>query len=113
MNRWESSEGSPNPLGARNQNRKYLPDHVRSKGFDGSREIYEYFTVKVDPVSRRLLSEDYQLCHEFRNAGMHVWICPWMKLTHFGTMAFGGSLPMMLNLGIAATADPAKLGTKK
>lgn len=96
-----------------NQDRKYLPDHVRTKAFDGSREIYEYFTVKVDPESRRLLSEDYQLCHEFRKAGMHVWLCPWMRLTHFGTMAFGGSLPMMIQLGMAATADPAKLGTKK
>lgn len=103
LQRWEKA----------NPDRKYLPDHVRTKNFDGSREVYEYFTVKVDPVTRRLLSEDYQLCHEFRAAGMKVWVCPWMHLTHFGTMAFGGSLPMMLNLGIAPTADPSKLGTKK
>lgn len=93
--------------------RLYLPDHVRTKDFDGSRQIYEYFTVKVDPKSKRLLSEDYQLCHEFRDLGMKVWLCPWMRLGHLGSYLFGGSLPALAGVGAAATADPSKLVDKR
>ena len=95
------------------QDRLYLPDHVRTKDFDGSREIYLYFDVYVDKQTKRLLSEDYAFCHEVRDIGMQVWMCPWMELVHHGSMAFGGSLAALGSVGAAATADPAKLGSKQ
>lgn len=93
--------------------RKYLPDHVRTANFDGSREIYEYFRVSVDPASRRLLSEDYAFCQDIRGIGGKVWLCPWIQLQHTGTMTFGGSLAALASIGASATADPTKLGTKR
>ena len=59
--------------------------------------------------SKRLLSEDYFFCQELRKAGGHIWLCPWMRLTHTGTYVFGGSLADLAQIGVAATADVALL----
>jgi hypothetical protein len=84
----------------------YKPDHVRSQDFDGSREIVAYFDCKIDPESKRYLSEDYYFCQESRKLGLKVWLCPWMKLSHTGTYTFGGEgLHGMAALGVAPTAD--------
>ncbi len=48
---WEDTEHSPGGF-------RYKPDHVRTKEFDGTREIMMYFQALIDPVSRRYLSED-------------------------------------------------------
>jgi hypothetical protein len=92
---------------------KYLPDHVRTANFDGSREIMAYFDCVIDPVSKRYLSEDYMFCYNVLKIGMIVWLCPWMKLKHVGSYIFGGSLAHLASVGAAATADPSKLGKKK
>jgi len=88
----------------------YKPDHVRSEGFDGSREICMSFDCVIDPVSKRYLSEDYYFCQEVRKFGGKVWLCPWINLTHTGAMVFGGSLMDLARLGASATADPSALG---
>ena len=83
----------------------YLPDHVRTKNFDGTREIMMYFQALIDPDSKRYLSEDYMFCQWMRNVGVKVWFCPWMKLLHTGSYVFGGSLTDIAQLGASATAD--------
>jgi hypothetical protein len=91
----------------------YKPDHVRTEHFDGSREIHAYFDCVIDPKTKRYLSEDYMFCQYARDAGMKVWLCPWMKLEHQGTYVFGGSLVDLANLGVTATADVGMLKKKK
>ena len=91
----------------------YKPDHVRTEHFDGSREIHAYFDCVIDPKTKRYLSEDYMFCQYARDAGMKVWLCPWMKLEHQGTYVFGGSLVDLANLGVTATADVSMLKKKK
>ena len=83
----------------------YLPDHVRTKNFDGSREIMMYFQALIDPKSKRYLSEDYMFCQWMREVGVDTWLCPWMKLLHTGSYTFGGSLVDLAQLGASATAD--------
>ena len=82
----------------------YLPDHARSDHFDGEREIMAYFDCIIEEGTRRYLSEDYMFCHNVRKAGMKVWLCPWMSLTHYGTYAFGGSLVHLAGVGADPTA---------
>lgn len=82
---------------------RYKPDHVRTKNFDGSREIMAYFDTVIDPDTKRYLSEDYMFCQWSRNAGVKVWLCPWMKLVHMGSYMFGGSLVDLAQIGAAAT----------
>ncbi len=60
---------------------------------------------KEEKASKRYLSEDYRFCYACANAGLKVWLCPWMKLSHVGTYVFGGSLADLAALGAAATAD--------
>lgn len=63
--------------------------------------------------SKRYLSEDYWFCQKARAIGLKTWICPWMQLQHVGTYIFAGSIPDLASIGVAATADPSKLGGKK
>ena len=86
----------------------YLPDHVRSDHFDGTREIMCYFDALIDPKSKRYLSEGYMFCQWAREAGLKVWMCPWMNMSHTGSYVFGGSLIDLANIGAAATADTSQ-----
>ena len=83
----------------------YLPDHVRTKHFDGSREIGMYFQALIDPESKRYLSEDYMFCQYMEKVGVSTYLCPWMRLVHTGSYTFGGSLADIAALGVSATAD--------
>lgn len=83
----------------------YKPDHVRTKNFDGSREIMAYFDCVIDPDSKRYLSEDYMFCQWLRKAGGKIWLLPWIKLKHAGSYIFGGSLQALAAVGASPTAD--------
>jgi hypothetical protein len=90
----------------------YRPDHVRTQHFDGSRKIMMYFQAEVDSKSERYLSEDYWFCQKAQEIGLKTWLCPWMRLQHLGSYIYGGSLVDLASVGVAATADPSKLGNK-
>ena len=83
----------------------YKPDHIRTDAFDGSREITAFFDCIIDPDTKRYLSEDYFFCKKARQAGMKVWMCPWMQLQHVGSYVFKGSLGHIGSLGSSLTAD--------
>jgi len=91
----------------------YLPDHVRTEHFDGTREIMQYFQAEIDPKSKRYLSEDYWFCQKMWDIGVKTWLCPWMKLQHTGTYVFGGSLIDLAQIGAGATADESSMPRKK
>lgn len=92
---------------------RYYPDHVRTKHFDGSRDIGMYFQSLIDPESKRYLSEDYMFCQYMKKAGVPTWYCPWIKLTHTGSYVFQGSLLDLAQLGVSATADPDEIAKTK
>lgn len=93
---------------------EYLPDHVRTENFDGTRPIHAFFDCVIDPATRRYLSEDYMFCQYARAIGLKVWLCPWIKLMHIGSYIFAGSLPDLAAVGLNPTADFDQLkGTKK
>ena len=58
-----------------------LPDGV---------EIYDYFRVEINKDTNHLLSEDYFLCHSYRQVGGKVWCAPWVETGHFGSHLFHG-----------------------
>jgi len=90
----------------------YRPDHIRTKNFDGSREIMMYFQALIDPESKRYLSEDYMFCQYIRAAGCKVWYAPWMELKHIGSYIFGGSLAALAQIDASPTADATLMKTK-
>ena len=89
----------------------YKPDHARTANFDGSRDIMAYFDCIIDPETRRYLSEDYFFCKKSRQAGMQIFMCPWMQLNHVGSYIFKGNMGAIGSLGVSATAD--KTSNKK
>lgn len=76
----------------------YKPDHIGTEHFDGSREITAYFDCKIDPESKRYLSEDYFFCINSRKIGIKVHMCPWMEIRHVGSYTFKGSMPAQASL---------------
>lgn len=92
---------------------QYRPDHARSADFDGSRMIHAFFHCEIDPETRRYLSEDYYFCRKVRDAGMKVWLAPWIALKHTGTYTFGGSLLDLAAINANTSADPAKVKNTK
>jgi hypothetical protein len=85
---------------------RYLPDHVRTKHFDGTREITAFFDCVIDPESKRYLSEDYMFCQNATKIGIPVWMLPWVKLVHEGSYTYGGSIAAMAAIAAAPTATP-------
>lgn len=85
----------------------YIPDHVRTEHFDGSREITAFFDCVIDPKSKRYLSEDYMFSQYARAIGINVWLCPWIQLKHVGSYTFGGSLAAMAAIQTSPTASAA------
>lgn len=86
---------------------RYIPDHLRSNTFDGSKEIVAYFDCKIDPVTKRYLSEDYFFCASARKIGIHVHLCPWMELQHVGSYTFKGSMAALAAIDVTPTANAA------
>lgn len=84
---------------------RYLPDHLRTANFDGSREITAFFDCGIDPDTKRYLSEDYFFCHNARKIDISVWMCPWMELQHVGSYIFKGSMAAIGSLGTSLTAS--------
>jgi hypothetical protein len=78
--------------------KKYRPDHVGQKNFDGTRYIHAYFDTVIDPQSERYLSEDYMFCQWFRAIGGKIWLCPWIQTQHVGTFAFTGNMAKIAEL---------------
>jgi hypothetical protein len=70
-----------------------------------AKELSKDYLHRETKASKRYLSEDYYFCANARKLGLHVWLCPWMKLQHAGSYVFGGSLADLAQLGAAATAD--------
>lgn len=78
--------------------KRYRPDHVGQKNFDGTRYIHAYFDTEIDKDSERYLSEDYAFCQWYRRAGGHIWLCPWIQTQHVGTYAFTGNMAKIADL---------------
>lgn len=62
----------------------YKPDHIGIQHFDGVRNIQMYFSVEIDPETRKLTTEYEYFCKLWRNIGGRIHLCPWIVLTHFG-----------------------------
>ncbi len=83
----------------------YIPDHARSKDFNGDREIMQYFQAEIDPNSKRYLSEDYWFCYKLAEIGINTYMVPWINLNHIGTTKFVGNLPAVASLNVSLTTD--------
>lgn len=71
------------------------PELTYLKNGEQKDEITCFFDAKIDPNEKpfkRHLSEDYDFCRLVRDAGMKIWLAPWMKLSHLGYYQFIGDV---------------------
>lgn len=62
----------------------------------GPHSVVEYFKTSV--LDGKLLSEDYELCKDWRELGGKVYAAPYVSMTHIGTYEYMGSLKADLDL---------------
>lgn len=60
----------------------------------GNYDLVEYFKTSVKDGN--LLSEDYELCKEWREVGGKIYAAPWLEITHIGTYEFKGNFGLSL-----------------
>lgn len=68
---------------SKNMVKKYTVDRK-------THDEYAFFDCIIDPIDNRYLSEDYAFCKTARDAGLDVWVAPWVNLNHMGTYKFRG-----------------------
>ena len=76
---------------------KVVPEYSNDVGdltgnMQPNARIKEFFATSIEPDSKRLLSEDYHFCREWRLAGGKVYGAPWAHLGHMGSYLFEGAL---------------------
>jgi cellulose synthase/poly-beta-1,6-N-acetylglucosamine synthase-like glycosyltransferase len=76
-------------LEGRLEHRKYSDPMINAGQGDS---VTSFFDSDIDPDSNEYLGEDYTFCHRVRDAGMKIWICPWMRLSHVGTYIYSGGM---------------------
>ncbi len=55
--------------------------------------------VALGSYADTYVSEDYAFCRRVRAAGMKVWLCPWMQLSHTGSHRFSSRLADLAAIG--------------
>lgn len=70
---------------------RFLDAYPEEYYLAGKSKVGYFFANWVDPVSHRLLTEDYNFCRIVRNLGMGVWVAPWLCLNHLGYYRFKGN----------------------
>lgn len=103
------------PTTHRNRNVKFDYSSVRCLDFAASfvtkvRELVNHssrlYDIEVEDTHNFFASGTLaHNCQRVQEAGLQTWLCPWMKTYHVGTYIFGGSLPDLAAVGVAATAD--------
>jgi hypothetical protein len=72
------------------------PDQI---GLDYDNNIlYSFFETKLDYETKQYLSEDYLFCKMLKKIGYKIWLIPYIKLDHLGTMLFSGEFKNYIKL---------------
>jgi len=66
----------------------YRSDQHSAGGVSYGDTIYDFWRTEIDAESNRLLSEDYNFCKLWRQAGGKIYLAPYVKVVHVGTYWF-------------------------
>jgi hypothetical protein len=85
---------------------RYKPDWPEGNVPEGGFH-YRFFDTMIDPITRRLLSEDYAFCRLLQHVGQEIYVDANSSLTHMGqrlyTGSFGATLKSAPTKAIGAT----------
>lgn len=74
---------------------KYNPDWPEGNVPEGGFH-YRFFDTMIDPITRRLLSEDYAFCRLLQNVGQDIYVDANSNLTHMGQRLYTGDFAATL-----------------
>lgn len=63
----------------------YKPDHPGMAHFDGSRRIQMFYSLEIDPLTRKLLLEYEFFCRSWKRIGGKLYLLPAATAAHIGT----------------------------
>jgi hypothetical protein len=66
----------------------YRSDQHSIGGIEYGETIYDFWRTEIEPISKRLLSEDYNFCKIWRDNGGKIYLAPYVKVVHVGTYWF-------------------------
>ena len=89
---------------------KYVPDWPEGNVPEGGVH-YRFFDTMIDPISHRLLSEDYAFCRLLQNVGQDIYVDVNSNLTHMGQRLYTGDFGATLK-NAPATAIGATKGAR-
>ncbi|WP_156842636.1 hypothetical protein [Novosphingobium aquimarinum] len=67
--------------------RAFLESHPEA----GPTQVLAFLEERRQAIST-YVSEDYHFCRQVRSIGLQVWTCPWINLTHTGSVTFRSQL---------------------
>ncbi len=70
----------------------FRPDPAEQQAHGVGKVEPALFCPMIEPESQALLSDDYAFCRRVRDAGFRIWLAPWVRTTHAGSMVFAGAL---------------------
>ena len=68
-----------------------LADFLAQRAETSPSEVRDFIEARRAAVGE-YVSEDFMFCRRVRQAGMKVWTCPWMVLTHTGNHTYAARL---------------------
>ena len=78
---------------------KFIPDQHINQSHDKEFEYHEtsdwnytFFDTKIEPQTKRYLSEDYAFCRLWQNIGGKIYADIMSGMTHYGNYAFKGNV---------------------
>lgn len=73
-----------------------IPEQQYHRHHQKPEMMYAFFDARCEPewqvCYRRFITEDFYFCRLAREAGIDIWLAPWIKLTHHGYYQFIGDV---------------------
>jgi len=73
-----------------------IPERQYHRHYQKPEMMTAFFDAQCEPewqvYYRRFITEDYDFCRNAREAGIDIWLAPWIKLTHHGYYQFIGDV---------------------
>jgi len=73
-----------------------IPERQYHRHYKKPEMMYAFFDAQCEPewqvYYRRFITEDFEFCRLAREAGIEIWLAPWIKLIHHGYYQFIGDI---------------------
>lgn len=88
-----------------------IPERQYHRHYQKPEMMTAFFDAQCEPewqvYYRRFITEDFDFCRNAREAGIEIWLAPWIKLIHHGYYQFVGDIEAIAMTQKAPVAQEA------